>query len=367
MLKPVFAGLAISSLCLAFAVDLQAQSGTKSATKKKAAIQPVQAEEDDPEPPRAPPRNRRTVDDDTDAAGAPAAPPSKGGKSKRPPSLDPVRVENVTAEVEKVLKDWERHTAQIQSMGGDISVFQYDHTFEVEKRGEGKFIYGAPDRGVYELRGNPPANGEVSKKKNRNGVPYTIKAVEAQRWFCDGKEITRINDSEKSYEKFAIPPESQGQNIMDGPLPFLFGMKAEKAKQRYRDFKLLRNDGTEIKLELKSKLEMDSRNWDKATLLIDAKTFTPTAVKLTDAVGAETVHVFKNVVVNERRNLFSGNPFKPNLFRYKQVIPPGTAKNSTSRSGKSAGTDDVPDIDLGRTADSDGGTAPRKKAATKTK
>ena len=30
-----------------------------------------------------------------------------------------------------------------------------------------------------------------------------------------------------------LPKELQGKDIVDGPLPFLFGAKAEKLKQRY--------------------------------------------------------------------------------------------------------------------------------------
>src|SRR4029077_10714513 len=118
------------------------------------------------------------------------------------------------------------------------------------------------------------------------------------RWVCTGTEVVRIDDKAKTYEKVVIPPESQGQNIIDGPLPFLFGMKADRAKQRYRDFKLIKHDETEIRLELRSAYDPDTRNWDKAVIHIDAKTFTPKAVKLIDTTGAESVHLFSDIVTN---------------------------------------------------------------------
>ncbi|MGE5192081.1 MAG: hypothetical protein ACM3U2_06220 [Deltaproteobacteria bacterium] len=364
MLKPALAGLAISSLCLAFAVDLRAQSGTKSTTKKKSAVQPVQAEEVEPDPPRAGPRSRPPADDDADDADAPAAHGAKAGKAARPEALAPVRIEKLSPELEKVLKDWEFHTSQFKTMAGEFSRFKYDKTFEVEKRAEGKFTYEAPDKGSYQLWGAKIEKGAVSKKLDKGGNPFALKPDDSDRWICNGKKVVKIDDKEKTYEEVAIPPESQGQNIIDGPLPFLFGMKAEKAKLRYK-LELTKNDGSEIRLEVLPRRKEDAANWSKATVIIDAKTYKPRAVKLVDPTGAESVHVFSKVVVNERKGFFDKDPFKPNLWGYKLVISPETAKNSKSRSGKApAGTDDLPDLDLGRTADSAASKTARKKSTT---
>ena len=54
----------------------------------------------------------------------------------------------------------------------------------------------------------------------------------AQRWICTGKQIFIIHDDTKIYDKIDIPAQQQGKNIMNGPLPFLFGLKAEQAKAR---------------------------------------------------------------------------------------------------------------------------------------
>jgi TIGR03009 family protein len=367
MLKPVFAGLAISSLCLAFAVDLHAQSGTKSAAKKKAAVRPVQAEEDDPEPPPARPRARPSAVDDADAAGAPASPAGKGGKPSRPAALPPLRMQKLSPELEQILMDWELNTSQFRTMAGEFSRFRYDNTFEVEKRADGKFTYEAPDMGNYQLWGAKIEKGEASKKRGKDGTPFELKPDDPDRWVCNGKKVIKIDDKAKQFEEVDIPPENQGKNIIDGPLPFLFGMKADKAKLRYKlSLRKIDKEKNEIWLDVIPRWPGDSANWSKATVIIEAKTYKPRAVKLLDPTGSESVHLFRNVVVNERRGFFDKDPFRPNLRGYKRVIPPDTAKNSKSASGKSA-VDDVPDFDLGRTADSDSGTAPRKKAATKTK
>src|SRR5262249_10294050 len=131
------AGVAISSLCLAFTADVIAQSGTnKSATKpgttKKAAIQPVQSEDD--ETPVQPPARSRVRTADRANTGEQDPSEEAEGKPARPQPMTPMRIEKVSPEIEKVLKDWELHTSQFKTLAGEFSRFRYDKTFEVEKR-----------------------------------------------------------------------------------------------------------------------------------------------------------------------------------------------------------------------------------------
>src|SRR5579864_3177097 len=103
MLKPVAAGLAISSLCLSSVADLSAQNKVQ----KKPPIKQVQAE-DQPS---------------TDASGKQPRPQAE---AMRVPKLDP--------ELEKVLADWELHTAKFATMTCEFSRFKYDKTFRSEER-----------------------------------------------------------------------------------------------------------------------------------------------------------------------------------------------------------------------------------------
>jgi hypothetical protein len=108
---------------------------------------------------------------------------------------------------------------------------------------------------------------------------------------------------------------------MDGPLPFLFGMKAEQAKRRYHlSLNAKKTTATEIWLNVIPRWPKDSANWSKATVIIWANTFKPKAVKLLEPTGAESVHVFKNIEVNPKRGFFDGDPFKPSLRGLKLVL-----------------------------------------------
>lgn len=372
MLKPVATGLAVSSLCFSLVADLAAQS----ATKKKSPIKPVQALDEEDDKPRARPRTPPV--EDVDADDEPEPPPrAKSAKLARP-QAQVLRVPNYPPELEKVLQDWEKQTSQFKKLAGGFTRFKYDRTFEVEIRAVGKFAYEAPDKGNYELRGAEFKKGDVSTQKGKDGTPYKLESASAERWVCNGKEIIRINEKDRNFEKVPIPPESQGEKIIDGPLPFLFGMKAERAKKRYESLKLLKNTDTDIWLEVHPRMQEDAANWSKAVVMIKAKTYLPKAVKLFLPDGGETVHVFDNLEINDGSiitQLFRANPFKPNLFGYKPILtksalpatgekpmPPAGSKQSGIPSAKGRGSQ--PDGDVDRNADVSAADPPRKKAGT---
>ncbi|MAG92714.1 MAG: hypothetical protein CMJ48_03035 [Planctomycetaceae bacterium] len=242
--------------------------------------------------------------------------------TRRPrPSGGVLQVQKLTLEFERILKKWSDESAKIKKLKGQHTQFEYDTVYNVEKRTEGVLYFEAPDKGRIDMK---PASikGQVSSKKDKKtGKPFRLVGGDPQRWVCDGKLVMRIDDKEKTYEKVAIPPEAQGKNMMDGPLPFLFGMPPEKLKRRYL-LKLQVNNTERIIIAAKPRTAQDAQNYKEAQIILNPKTYLPSAIRLVNPTGnSETVYVFKDLVVNGRKSLnpFAGSPFKPSLFRYKQA------------------------------------------------
>lgn len=257
---------------------------------------------------------------------APAQQPAaNAGQLERPPA-DMLRVEKLSPELEQILKDWETSSAKIQQLRGEHTKITYDYTWDVEKKATGTFYYQAPDKGSFVVEGIVPQKSDVSKKTNAQKKPFTLKPESSERWVCDGVNILQIDDTAKTYAKFPIPPEQQGKNIIEGPLPFLFGMKAAQAKQRYflqLDPKLT-ND-KQICLQVQPRRREDAANWAQATVLIMRDTFLPKAVKLIDPTGKmETVYIFENLD-QKKPVIIVNNPLTPNLRGYKQIVPNAAA------------------------------------------
>ncbi len=152
-----------------------------------------------------------------------------------PPANSADAPQQLPQELEAELLQWANATKDIPKLEGEHTRWIYDHVFQVEKRAIGSFYYEAPDKGRIDLEPDPKVHpGAVNSNKiGKNGKPFTIQPDQAEKWICDGQTIMQINDDEKTYESIQIPPQNQGHNIMDGPLPFLFGMPPEQAKKRF--------------------------------------------------------------------------------------------------------------------------------------
>ena len=126
----------------------------------------------------------------------------------------------------------------------------------------------------------------------------------------------------------------RGQNIINGPLPFLFGMPPEKAKLRYQ-FTLLKENKQKVMLAVKPRWQQDAANWREAKVILDKNNrYLPEAVQLIDPTGnLETVYTFGRLIVDKTQIIFR-DPFNPHLFRYKLVTkapPAGPAKKPLVR------------------------------------
>lgn len=262
------------------------------------------------------------------AGGSPPSQPA--GKAQLEPDPEPIVVD--PQELQRVLLDWEQKTARITKLRGEHERYEYDYAFEVEKRAVGTFWFESPDKGRIDFNvelqpqiPNPPTNpGKIGK----SGNPFRIVAAEPTIWSCDGAMILSVNVNDRTYDKLEIPPHQRGENIVDGPLPFLFGMKADKLKARYRmtlgdkHNQPGRTGRMEYHVVASPLKQEDAREWKRAEVLLDAQYCLPTAIRLINpAETSETVYVFDlgKMKANEPKlhPAWLTNPFTPSLRGYK--------------------------------------------------
>lgn len=244
-------------------------------------------------------------------------------REPRPPNAA-LQVQNLSPALERLLRAWSQESAKITRLQGTHHRWVYEMVFNTEKRAEGVFYYEAPGKGRIDLKPIPIQKGEVSQKPTATGEPFKLIAERAERWICDGKEIWQVNEAAKQVDVFSIPQENQGQNIMDGPMPFLFGMPPEKAKLRYQ-LTLVSENEKQAVIEVLPRLQVDAVNWKKAVVILDKTIYLPSAVKLINPAGTtETVYTFREFEVNkENANWLQvafgadKDPFRPKLAGYQ--------------------------------------------------
>jgi TIGR03009 family protein len=235
--------------------------------------------------------------------------------------------------LQAVLDAWETESGKIQTLAGVHERYVYNITFETATVASGKFFYAAPDRGRIDLEGVDPEKmnfGAAGMKKGAAGAPFTYKADRNEIWVCTGKEVVTAVELDKTYQAFPLPPDMQGKNIINGPLPFLFGMKADEARRRF-ELKLLNDDPSKAIIRAIPRTQLDSQNFGQATIILDKQKYLPFAVQLIDTAGTtETVFKFvpDKMAVNSPnfwgffgRFGIKNDPFQPEFHKqgYRQV------------------------------------------------
>ncbi len=213
-------------------------------------------------------------------------------------------------ELERLLSDWAASSAKIDRLEGEHLRRVYDLTYEVEKLSQGRFYYETPDKGRINISPvlitakmlEQRASGDVLTKKRKDGKPFEVKSDQEECWSCDGSRVYEMDIAKKEARVAQLPTDLQGKNIMDSPLPFLFGMPPEKAKRRFK-MSLLRPiepKSSHAYLHILPRLPQDAGSWASADVILDRNTFLPSAVQLIDPAGTKiTVYSFSGLKANE--------------------------------------------------------------------
>jgi TIGR03009 family protein len=235
----------------------------------------------------------------------------------RADAADPNTGKPVDPRIEALLEVWSKRTKEIKTLQGTHIRSTRDFSWGTETVAEGKFYVETPDKGRIDVgpyTGKLPTKPMGRTAPNGKTVELKVQASnKKERWICDGNEIKAIDDDNKTYDAIKIPPSQRGENIMDGPLPFLFGMPPDRAKSRY-EFKLINENNKAYAIEVRPKWKQDAIDWTKAQLILDREMCLPKEVHLFNAAGTtETVYWFNDLQSNKIRIFFWRNPFQPSL------------------------------------------------------
>lgn len=221
------------------------------------------------------------------------------------------------AQVDRILRLWEQRSAGIKTFECSFVRREWDPVFGPANAPRfvdiGAIKYAAPDKGEY-----------VVEKALQDGKPVGIEPERAEHWICDGKSIFEYNTIKKQVIERRLPPELQGKAISDGPLPFLFGAKAESLKQRYviRITTPPNMQGQQTWLEAFPRFRANAADFRRAELILTNQDMTPFALQLEEPNGKKrTSYRFYEIVTNDPLRFFKLSPFQPTTpFGWKRVL-----------------------------------------------
>ncbi|HVT30211.1 MAG TPA: hypothetical protein VHE81_19520 [Lacipirellulaceae bacterium] len=147
------------------------------------------------------------------------------------------------AQLDQMLDAWQKASRQILTFQCDFERWEYNVAFGPQNKNlplnknKGSLSYQKPDKGSFEITEVNTFQLMPAKPGDQSGVQKGdwVKQPDAigDHWVCDGKAVYQYRPDLKQLVEHPIPPQFQGQGIVDGPLPFLFGADTAKLKERY--------------------------------------------------------------------------------------------------------------------------------------
>ena len=186
------------------------------------------------------------------------------------------------AALEQLLVGWEARNAKVTTWSCTFYKWEYNAWSPADSSGErlafsestGEIKYAAPDKGLFRVKSSKQWNPEKRTYDNRP-------SNSGEHWVCNGTSIYEFRHSERQLRETKLPPEMRGRAISEGPLPFVFGAKADTLKKRYSMRIITPPSVTDqIWLEALPKFQVDAANFSKVELILRATDLMPFAIQV---------------------------------------------------------------------------------------
>ncbi len=238
--------------------------------------------------------------------------------------------------VDQILVKWEQQSDRVSTFTCTFGRWEVNETFgppqemfQVSKA-YGEIKFRAPDHGTYLVR----TQQDWDKQKNA----YVPRSEGLDHWVCNGKSIFEFNAEKKELIERELAPQMQGKAITDGPLPFVFGTKADQLKRRYwmRDITPADVVNREIWLEAWPKYQRDAANFQHAVIILRQSDYMPSGLRIILPDGKNKQdYAFENMQVNNPLAILKGDflpPMKP--FGWTKVFIPAQAPAQAAGPGQ---------------------------------
>jgi hypothetical protein len=148
-------------------------------------------------------------------------PPPSTPRFSKPATANAGNASNRIADADKrldsLLAAWEQAASQIGRRDFRFQRIRYDNIFQVEWRGTGELAIDVEGRAVYIIVPATIAVGQVSRRRDRNGIPYQLEADYCERWHWTGKTVIQVHENERTFEEVSIPLEPATRQVAKAP------------------------------------------------------------------------------------------------------------------------------------------------------
>lgn len=198
----------------------------------------------------------------------PAPAPAAGSPPAQTPSA-----EEMAQKMERLLQLWEGQSSRLKTLDVKIKRTDKAPAWGAEEY-EGRAILKAPNLAYLHFDKIVEENGKKSR-------------VRAEQIRCTGEEVWQYKFDTEQIFVFPLDREQRKRALEEGPLPFLFNMKAAEAKARYT-MRLVREDPASYMIAVVPKVEIDQESFSRAFVQLDRKFLLPTRILLIAPNGKDS-------------------------------------------------------------------------------
>ena len=188
--------------------------------------------------------------------------------------------------LDNVLAAWENSTKGIQRFQCKFSRWQYDPTKTNDPNAfytaaSGVLRYMAPDKGMFKVEDLRFRKQKADGKWGHEAIPDQF----GEWWICDGESVHLYDQTQKHAKKYPLPPNMRGAEVFNSPLPFVFGVTAQKVNSRFWVRPLPPPPGPDgkpndkvILLEAYPKNQADAMNYHHVSIYLDRQEVLPLGI-----------------------------------------------------------------------------------------
>jgi TIGR03009 family protein len=211
-----------------------------------------------------------------EGGGARPAPAKKKAIAPPPAPPNPARLA-------QLLKDWEKQSSKLKTL--EVSIYRIDlsKAWGDEEHYEGHAAFKNPQLAYLDFKmvklvpnANPNAKKKLVPQVDKKGKRVT---TDFETIVCTQNEVWQYRFDLHQIFVFPLDKNERKRALEEGPLPFLFNMKADEVKARY-DIVLLEEDAKHCLLQITPKLGEDQKSFSTAWLVLDAEFLLPKRIVL---------------------------------------------------------------------------------------
>lgn len=213
------------------------------------------------------------------------------------------------------LKDWEQRSRTIKTLDARFIRTDINPLWNKKKTYQGRALLQSPNFVFLNLELTVPGKDPEF----------------ADRIVCDSKNVYQYAVANRIIQGYPLPKDQKARALEEGPLRFLFNMRADEINERYA-IRLIKDEPQFFQLQIVPKLDRDRDAFSQAVVQLNAETFLPELMTLVLTNKKELQQYrFTSVVPNKEINPVNFKVTQPDKWKIVMNPPDGPAANAAQR------------------------------------